>query len=67
MSSSSVSILWDSVYAPKKELSKYALCLYRKNKIIIHRKIIILEISMGKIKSNTKLVDQKRNIQKKIM
>lgn len=23
MSSSSVSILWDSVYAPKKELSKY--------------------------------------------
>lgn len=50
---------------PKKELSKYSLCLYRQNKIIIHRKIILLEISMGKIKSKKKLVYQKRNIQKK--
>lgn len=50
---------------PKKELSKYSLCLYRQNKIIIHRKIILLEISMGKIKSKKNLVYQKRNIQKK--
>lgn len=50
---------------PKKELSKYSLCLYKQNKIIIHRKIILLEISMGKIKSKKKLVYQKRNIQKK--